>query len=71
MIAPSDMMDGRIAAIRKALDYKGFAKIPIMSYAAKYCIRIIMVRSVMLPNPLLLLATGVHIKWISEILTKR
>lgn len=36
MIAPSDMMDGRVAAIRKALDYKGFSKIPIMSYAAKY-----------------------------------
>lgn len=36
MIAPSDMMDGRIAAIRKSLDYKGFNKIPIMSYAAKF-----------------------------------
>ena len=36
MIAPSDMMDGRVAAIRKALDYKGFANIPIMSYAVKY-----------------------------------
>ena len=36
MIAPSDMMDGRVAAIRKALDYRGFTKIPIMSYAAKY-----------------------------------
>ncbi|HEX2866801.1 MAG TPA: porphobilinogen synthase [Ignavibacteriales bacterium] len=36
IIAPSDMMDGRIMAIRKALDYKGFTKIPIMSYAAKY-----------------------------------
>lgn len=36
IIAPSDMMDGRIIAIRKALDYKGFTKIPIMSYAAKY-----------------------------------
>lgn len=36
IIAPSDMMDGRIAAIRKALDYKGFTKIPVMSYAAKY-----------------------------------
>ncbi len=36
MIAPSDMMDGRVAAIRKALDYKGFSKIPIMSYAVKY-----------------------------------
>lgn len=36
IIAPSDMMDGRVAAIRKALDYKSFTKIPIMSYAAKY-----------------------------------
>lgn len=36
LIAPSDMMDGRIAAIRKALDDNGFLKIPIMSYAAKY-----------------------------------
>ena len=36
IIAPSDMMDGRIGAIRKALDEKGFQKIPVMSYAAKY-----------------------------------
>lgn len=36
IIAPSDMMDGRILAIRKALDYKGFTNIPIMSYAVKY-----------------------------------
>jgi porphobilinogen synthase len=36
IIAPSDMMDGRVAAIRKALDKKGFTKIPILSYAAKY-----------------------------------
>ncbi|MFC2135717.1 porphobilinogen synthase [Bacteroidota bacterium] len=36
MIAPSDMMDGRVLAIRKALDYKGFQNIPIMSYAVKY-----------------------------------
>ena len=36
MVAPSDMMDGRVFAIRKALDYKGYIKIPIMSYAAKY-----------------------------------
>jgi porphobilinogen synthase len=36
IIAPSDMMDGRVAAIRKALDYKGFSQIPIMSYAVKY-----------------------------------
>jgi porphobilinogen synthase len=37
MVAPSDMMDGRVAAIRAALDDRGFTGIPIMSYAAKYC----------------------------------
>lgn len=36
MVAPSDMMDGRVAAIRAALDAEGFADVPIMSYAAKY-----------------------------------
>lgn len=36
MIAPSDMMDGRVEAIRRALDESGFYKIPIMSYAAKF-----------------------------------
>ncbi len=36
MIAPSDMMDGRVSAIRDALDKHGFSHIPIMSYAAKY-----------------------------------
>lgn len=36
MVAPSDMMDGRIEAIRVALDDEGFSEIPIMSYAAKY-----------------------------------
>lgn len=36
MIAPSDMMDGRVAAIRSALDGEGFPELPIMSYAAKY-----------------------------------
>jgi porphobilinogen synthase len=37
MVAPSDMMDGRIAAIRERLDENGFSNIPIMSYSAKYC----------------------------------
>ncbi|MEE4609402.1 MAG: porphobilinogen synthase [Desulfobacteraceae bacterium] len=37
MVAPSDMMDGRVAAIRCALDENGFSDIPIMAYAAKYC----------------------------------
>jgi len=37
IIAPSDMMDGRIGAIRNALDENGFKNISIMSYSAKYC----------------------------------
>jgi porphobilinogen synthase len=37
IIAPSDMMDGRVGAIRKALDEAGFQDVAIMSYAAKYC----------------------------------
>jgi len=36
MVAPSDMMDGRVGAIRHTLDSEGFYDIPIMSYAAKY-----------------------------------
>lgn len=36
MVAPSDMMDGRVSAIRNILDENGFQNIPIMSYAAKY-----------------------------------
>ena len=36
MVAPSDMMDGRVEAIRLALDEEGFDEIPIMSYAVKY-----------------------------------
>jgi porphobilinogen synthase len=37
IVAPSDMMDGRVAAIRTALDERGFDQVAIMSYAAKYC----------------------------------
>ena len=36
VVAPSDMMDGRVGAIRKALDAEGFADVAILSYAAKY-----------------------------------
>ncbi len=36
IVAPSDMMDGRVAAIRQALDAKGFSNTPILSYAAKF-----------------------------------
>src|SRR5207302_5569336 len=35
-VAPSDMMDGRVGAIRAALDEAGFANTPILAYAAKY-----------------------------------
>ncbi len=37
IVAPSDMMDGRVGAIRKALDARGYTDVAIMSYAAKYC----------------------------------
>ncbi len=37
IVAPSDMMDGRVGAIRTALDERGFENVAIMSYAAKYC----------------------------------
>lgn len=36
MVAPSDMMDGRVAAIRSTLDMEGYSNVPIMSYAVKY-----------------------------------
>ena len=36
LVAPSDMMDGRVRALRRALDHAGFADTPIMSYAAKF-----------------------------------
>jgi porphobilinogen synthase len=37
MVAPSDMMDGRVAEIREILDENNFSQVAIMSYAAKYC----------------------------------
>ena len=37
IVAPSDMMDGRVGRIREALDHGGYANVAIMSYAAKYC----------------------------------
>jgi porphobilinogen synthase len=37
MVAPSDMMDGRVAEIREALDENNFSGVPIMAYSAKYC----------------------------------
>jgi porphobilinogen synthase len=37
MVAPSDMMDGRVAEIRETLDENDLSRIPIMAYSAKYC----------------------------------
>ncbi|MFZ7126969.1 MAG: porphobilinogen synthase [Desulfobacterales bacterium] len=37
MVAPSDMMDGRVAEIRNALDENAYSHVPIMAYSAKYC----------------------------------
>ncbi len=37
MVAPSDMMDGRVAEIRALLDDNGFTHVPVMAYSAKYC----------------------------------
>jgi porphobilinogen synthase len=37
IVAPSDMMDGRVGAIRQALDERGYEKTGIMAYSAKYC----------------------------------
>jgi porphobilinogen synthase len=37
IVAPSDMMDGRVGAIRAALDDRGFEQVAIMAYSAKYC----------------------------------
>src|SRR5207244_8435522 len=36
MVAPSDMMDGRVGALRKTLDESGFSNTPVMAYSAKY-----------------------------------
>ena len=71
VVAPSDMMDGRIGAIRKALDDAGLIQTRIMSYAASM-LRPSMVRSAMLserqePSPE---ATRKPIKWIPPIATK-
>jgi porphobilinogen synthase len=37
IVAPSDMMDGRVSVIRRELDFRGFQTVPVMSYAAKFC----------------------------------
>jgi porphobilinogen synthase (EC 4.2.1.24) len=70
MVAPSDMMDGRIEAIRMALDDAEFTHIPILSYAAKYASAFYgPFRDAAGSAPHL--ATGAVIKWISGMHMKR
>ena len=51
IVAPSDMMDGRVGAIRRALDERGFTNVAIMSYAAKHPARRSTARSAKRPTP--------------------
>ena len=63
MVAPSDMMDGRVAAIRTLLDQNQYTQIPIMSYAVKYASSFYgpFGRRRILPLPL---GTGGAIRWM-------
>src|SRR5579885_1068748 len=70
IVAPSDMMDGRVRAIREALDRNGFSDTPIMSYAAKFA-RPFTARSAKRPNQRRNLATGAVIKWTRRTRTRR
>ena len=63
IIAPSDMMDGRVAAIRRALDEAGFDHIPIMAYSAKMALPF-MVLSAKRQNPPPSLATVPPTRWM-------
>ena len=62
IIAPSNMMDGFVAAIRHGLDEAGFEDVPVMSYAVKYA-SAFTDHSVMQRILLLNLETVKHIKW--------
>ena len=68
MVAPSDMMDGRVAAIRAALDENGFVNTPIMAYSVKYAIprnsRLLSTARSVTPQALpRRSATAVRIRW--------
>lgn len=69
MVAPSDMMDGRVSAIRDALDNAGYKNTPIMAYSANLH-QHITGHSEMLLNLLLALAIEEVIKWILQTLKK-
>jgi porphobilinogen synthase len=63
MVAPSDMMDGRVGVIRRALDENGYSEIPIMAYSAKFS-SAITAPSGKRRNPHLNSGTGNPIRWI-------
>ena len=71
MVAPSDMMDGRVAAIRSELDHAGYPELPIMAYAAKGSLRVSTLPSAMRPAPRRSSATGSPIKWTPPTGAKR
>ena len=66
IVAPSDMMDGRVGAIRKELDAHGFTQVPILAYAAKYA-SAFYGRSGRRRFPLLNSATASPIRWTPPI----
>lgn len=69
IIAPSDMMDGRVSAIRNALDENGFIDTPILSYSAKFASAYYSPLE-MPQNPLPNLVTEKLIKWIMQMAEK-
>ena len=69
VIAPSDMMDGRVGVIRDALDDEGYENIPIMAYSAKYA-SAFMDPFVTQQNQHHNLVIAVHIRWIQQILRR-
>ena len=70
IVAPSDMMDGRVGAIREALDGAGFVRTPILSYAAKYA-SCFMDPSARRPSPRRSSATGAATRWMRPTRAKR
>ena len=70
MVAPSDMMDGRVAAIRRELDRAGFSDLPILAYAAK-SLPVSMHRFATRLFPVLNSVTDSPIKWIRLMRARR
>ena len=71
IVAPSDMMDGRVGAIREALDERGFEHTAIMSYAAKYCSGVLRAVPRCRRSRRRSSATGDRTRWIPPTSTRR